>query len=592
MRFMLALFVLISALPAYATGIAMHGAPKYPDGFRHLDYVNPDAPKGGTLVLSWPGTFDTLNPFTIKGTAAQYLDHCCYDRLMQRVWDEPFTLYPLIARSVDIPADRSSVTFHLDPRARFGDGSPITADDVIFSMETLRAHGRPNMRHVYKLIATTEKLDDRTVRFTLSPDRNRETAMILCIMPILSQRYWAHRTFDATTLEPPVSSGPYRIEAVDPGRRIVYRRDPHYWAADLPVNRGQNNFDRIVYDYYRDDTVALEAFKAGDVSLRRETDAGKWAIAYDIPAVRDGRIVREAFRHGRPEKVSSLIFNTRRAPFDDIRVREALSQIVNSGWINRNFYHGRYKRIESFFPNSTLAASGAPSAGELAVLSPWRGVLPAGVFGPAWTAPSIDSEAELRTRLKDADKLLRDAGWVVRGGRRVNAATGRPFRFEIIVNSLADERIALQFTSNLDRLGIEAGIRYLDTAAFNKRLHDYDYDMMAGYWQNTLSPGSEQMANWSCAAAKSPGSFNYAGVCNKGIDALADAIANASTRAQLETDVHALDRALTWGWYVIPLFYSGEDDIAYRRDLDHPAKPPIYGFTLETWWQRPSRGAP
>ena len=585
-RFKILLVLSGLAVPAHATGLAMHGQPKYPDAFAHLDYVNPDAPKGGTVVLSWPGSFDTLNPFSLKGTAAQGLDYS-YDRLMRRVWDEPFTLYPLIAQSVDLPPDRSSITFHLDPRARFSDGSPITADDVIFSMETLRAHGRPNMRHVYKLIAATRKIDAHTVKFTLTKDRDRETAMILAIMPVLSQKFWQGRTFDATLLTPPVSSGPYRIASVDPGRRIVYQRDKNYWAADLPVNRGQYNFDRIIYDYYRDDTVALEAFKAGDIDLRREYDAGKWATAYNVPAVKNGAIVMQATPHGRPERVNALIFNTRRAPFDDIRVRRALAQLLDTDWINRNFYHGRYKRIASFFPNSTLEASGPPTVDETKILEPWRSALPQETFGPAWQPPDIGGNDDLRARLKTADGLLREAGWIVKDGHRVRADNpSRVFAFEIAVNTPADEKIALQFLTNLERVGVTATIRYLDTAAFNKRLHDYDYDMMIGYWQNTLSPGSEQMANWSCAAAHSPGSFNYAGICNPGIDALTASIANAQDRAALETDVHALDRALTWGWYVIPLFYSGEDDIAYSSSLAHPPRPPLYGFTFETWWKR------
>ncbi len=592
----LLLIIAAASAPAHATapnaGLAMHGAPKYPPGFTNLDYVNPDAPKGGTVVQSFPGSFATLNPYALTPGAVQGLDYY-YDKLMRRVWDEPFTLYPLIAQGVDIPPDRSSITIHIDLKARFNDGSPITADDVVFSMNTLRDHGRPNMRHVYKLIAKTEKIDAHTVRFTFTKDRDRETAMIVAMMPVLSQAFWKDRDFDSTILVPPVSSGPYTIESVDPGRRIVYARNKNYWAADLPVNRGQYNFDRIVYDYYRDDAVALEAFKAGNVDLRREIDAGKWATAYDIPAVKNGDIIKEATKHGRPERVNAFIFNTRRAPFDDIRVREALAQLLNSQWIDRNFFHGAYKRINSYYPNSTLAASGLPSPAELKLLDPWRKNLPPDVFGPAWQAPDIRNQDDLRAHLKRADSLLKQAGWIVRDGRRVQAANpARAFTFEIIVNAFADQKIALQLLGNLERVGITATIRYLDSAAFNLRLKDYDYDMMIGYWQNTLSPGSEQMAYWSCAARDSKGSFNYPGICNPAIDALAASIANARTREELETDVHALDRALTWGWYIIPLFYSGEDDIAYRKGLAHPAAVPLYGYTFETWWSKQSSPPP
>jgi ABC-type oligopeptide transport system substrate-binding subunit len=576
---------------AQGAGIAMHGEPKYPATFQHLDYVNPDAPKGGTITMGFPGSFSTLNPYSLSGSPVQGLDYY-YDKLMRRVWDEPFTLYPLIAQSADIPPDRSSVTIHIDPRARFSDGSPITADDVIFSEKTLAKDGRPNMRHVYKQIASVTKIDPLTVKFTLTADRSRETAMIICMMPVLSQKWWQGRDFNQTILPPPVSSGPYKIESVDPGRRIVYARDRNYWAAGLPVNRGQYNFDRIIWDYYRDDSIELEAFKAGAIGLRREFDAGKWATGYDVPAVKDGRIAMEATKEGRPAQVSSLIFNSRRAPFDDIRVRKALSQLLDSGWINRNFFYGKYKRIESYFPNSTLAASGPPAAGELALLDPWRKDLPSGVFGPAWQAPEINNEDEQRQRLKLADGLLKQAGWIVRDGRRVRADNpNRALTFEIIVNTPDDEKIALQFENNLTRIGIPITIRYLDTAEFSRRLHDYDYDMMVGYWQNSLSPGSEQMADWSCAARNAPGSFNYAGVCSPAIDALAGGIANAVSQQDLETDVHALDRALTWGWYIIPLFYSGEDDVASWNRYAHPA-PPLYGFTFEAWWAKQSSAPP
>ncbi len=582
------LFMLVSWHgAAWAQGLAMHGAPKYPDGFDHVGYANPNAPKGGQVVQSFPGTFDSLNPFAIKGTAAQGLS-LYYDRLMARAWDEPFTLYPLIAERADVPEDRSSITFHIDPRAKFRDGSPITAADVVFSFETLKQHGRPNMRRVYKLVAKTESPDAHTVRFSLGEGYDRETVMILAMMPVLSKSWWKERPFDSATLQPPLSSGPYMIAKIDPGRRIVYERDKNYWAANLPVNKGQYNFDSIVYDYYRDDTVALEAFKAGNVDLRREFNAAKWASAYDIPAVRRGDIVMEAMPHGRTERLTALIFNTRRAPFDDIRVREALSQVLDFRWINANLFRGQYKRAASYFPNSTLAATGTPSEEEQALLAPYKDRLPATVFGPAWQPPDIRDQADLRTHLRLADKLLKQAGWIVKNGKRIQATNpDRPLTFEMIVNAREDEKIALQFAANLERLGIGLTIRVLDTAAFTGRLNDYDYDMVLHYWQNTLSPGSEQVSYWTCASRDQPSRWNYAGICSPAIDTLAEGIARSKTREELEAKVHALDRALTWGWYMIPLYYSGVDDVAYRRFLAHPAQNPIYGFTFETWWVRP-----
>lgn len=569
----------------------MNGAPKYDADFSHLSYVNPDAPKGGTLIQSAAGTFDSLNPYAIKGTAAQGLQ-LFYDRLMTRVWDEPFTLYPLIADKVTVAEDRSAIAFHIDPRARFHDGSPITGDDVVFSFETLRTYGRPNMRRVYGLVASVERPDAATVIFRLGPGYDRETVMILGMMPVLSKTYWRGRTFDSSTLDIPQSNGPYRIKSVDPGRRIVYERVKNYWAADLPVNRGQFNFDRIIYDYYRDDTVALEAFKAGNVDLRREVDAGKWATGYNIPAVARGDIVKEEIVHKRPERVSALIFNTRRAPFDDVRVRQALSHMLDSQWINQNLFHGRYKRVTSYFPNSELAAQGRPSPGEMQYLEPWRASLAPEIFGPAWQPPDSAGRDNLRAHMRIADKLLREAGWVVRDGMRVRAdAPSRVFAFEIIVSTAEDQKIAMQFARGLTRMGIRATIRMLDSAAFIGRRDAYDYDMMVNYWQNSLSPGTEQRLYWSCAAAKEKARFNYAGICNPAVDALSASIAAAPDRQAMVDNARALDRALTWGWYIIPLYYAGTDNVAHVRRVTHAETIPVYGAVFESWWDGSASGA-
>jgi ABC-type oligopeptide transport system substrate-binding subunit len=571
-----------------APGLAMHGAPKYAPGFAHLDYVNPAAPKGGTLRQAALGTFDTVNPFSLKGVPAEGLS-LVYDRLMARVWDEPFTLYPLIAERADVPEDRGSITFHLDPRARFSDGSAITADDILFSFETMRASGRPNMQRVYKLVDKAEKLDARTIRFTLSPAHDRETVMILAMMPVLSKAWWSGRTFDMTTLDIPVSSGPYKIAEIDPGHRIVLARDPDYWAKDLPVNRGQYNFGRMVFDYYRDDTVALEAFKAGATDLRREYDIGKWMRSYDFPALSRGGVVKEQIAHSRPEKVKSFIFNTRRAPFNDRRVREALNYVLDYDWINQNLFFGQYRRITSYFPNSYLAASGLPDAEELELLAPYKNELPPETFGPAWTPPPDATQADLRANLLKADALLKEAGWIVKDGRRVSAKTGKPFSFEILLSDVGDEKIALAFIRSLRRLGIAAQVRLMDAAAFRGRLNSFDFDIVLYYWINTLSPGSEQMLYWSCEAAKQQGRFNYAGICNPAIDALARRIAAVRTKEELIDSVHALDRALMWGFYIVPLHYLGADDVAYRRFVGHPARAPIYGMVLESWWAQPSK---
>ncbi|MCB1532636.1 MAG: ABC transporter substrate-binding protein [Alphaproteobacteria bacterium] len=549
-----ALFIL--PLSSYADqtyyGLAMHGKPKYDQGATHLDYANPDAPKGGAMTMGAIGTFDTLNPYSIKGKAAEGLN-LVYDRLMARVWDEPFTMYPLIAERVEIPEDRSAITVHINPKARFHDGSPVTADDVIFSFETLKNEGRPNMRQIYKLVKSVEKRDERTVHFAFGEGYDQETVMIVAMMPVLSKAYWEGRTFDSTTLDIPVLNGPYRIAAVDPGRSITYERVPDYWAKDLLVNAGHFNIDRITYEYYRDDGVAFEAFKSGDIGLRREFDEGKWASAYDFPALKNGDVIAENLAHGRPEKAQGFIFNTRRAPFDDIRVREALSLLFDYDWANKNLFHGQYKRIESYFPNSQLAAP-----------------------------VPLREESDLRVKMRQADELLKQAGWEVENGKRVK--DGAPFEFEILLNAPEDEKLALHFKRSLERMGIFPRIRVLDTAAYRGRLNDYDFDMTIYFWRNSLSPGTEQNLYWTCEAANSPARWNFPGICTPEIDALAGSIASAKSREELVDKIHTLDKALIDGHYMIPLFYSGVDHVAYWKPIKRPENTPLYGMVLESWW--------
>ncbi len=554
--------IFTGAAPARAEilyGLAMNGTPKYDQTATHLDYVNPDAPKQGTLVQSAPGTFTTLNPFSIKGVAVQGLS-LVHDRLMQRVWDEPFTMYPLIAEKVDVPEDRSAITFFLNPKARFQDGTPITADDVIFTFNTLKEHGRPNMRRVYGLVKTVEKRDDRTVHFALGEGYDRETVMILAMMPVLSKAWWSTHEFDATTLEIPNSNGPYKITSVDPPRRIVYERDKNYWAADLLVNKGQYNFDKMVFDYYRDDNVAFEAFKAGAFDLRREMDATKWADGYDFPDVKNGIVKMESLKHGRPEKVRSLIFNTRRPPFDDIRVREALGLALDFEWINTNLYYGLHKRVDSYYPNSELAAGD-------------------------WVPPSHKTPADTRAHLRKADQLLKDAGWIVVNGKRVKASDpNTPLTFEIMLSVREDEKIALAYTRNLEKLGIAIKIRVPDATNFSQRLNEYDFDMVLHYWLSTLSPGTEQTIYYSCEAGKQKARFNFPGICDPEIDRLALSIPAAPTREELVSRTRALDRALLAGHYMVPLNYPGVDNVAYKTTLKHPDTIPLYGMVLESWW--------
>lgn len=581
MKLFLSLLLLLYSGSAYAQ-VAMHGTPAEKNDAAHLRYASPDAPKGGQLRQSAIGSFDTLNPFTIKGKAALGMN-LVYDRLMGRSWDEPFTLYPLIAQSVEIPDDRSSITFHLNPDAKFSDGSAITIEDVLFSFNTLKEKGRPNMRTVYKLVDRVETLDAQSLKFVLGKTYDRETVMIIAMMPILSKAYWSERNFDTTTLKIPVTNGPYKIESVEPGRKITLARNPDYWAKDLPVNKGLYNFDRVVTDYFRDDSVALEAFKKGDLDLRVETDPGRWAKSY----ANIGSIKQEAITHGRVERMWGMIYNMRREPFNDIRVRKALSLMIDYDWINKNIFYGLYKPTNSFYPNSTLAANGAPSSQELELLAPYKASLPAEVFGPAWKPIQTGNPEILRNNQRQADALLREAGWVIKDGRRVHAKTGKPFVFEIMLGSADDEKVALAFKRSLSRLGINVTLRTLDSAAFNDRILGYDYDMTLYFWQNTLSPGTEQALYWGCASAKQQGRFNYSGLCLPVVDALAARIPQVKTREELVTTVRALDRVLTWEHIAIPLFYSGKDYVASWPRIQHPKKTALYGNTLESWHKKP-----
>ncbi len=558
LRFVLFLLIIFISVPAKAEelyGLAMVGTPKYDAASEHLSYANPDAPKGGILKQAGSGTFDTVNPYSIKGRAAQGLN-LVTDRLMQRVWDEPFTMYPMIAEKVIVPNDRSSIMFTLDKRAQFHDGTPITTDDVLFSYETLKESGRPNMRRIYKM-ATPTVIDTQTIKFDLSEDRDRETVMIMSMMPVLSKAYWSEKEFDKTTLEAPLGSGPYKIKSAEPGKRIVLERVADYWAKDILVNKGHHNFDTIIYDYYRDDTVAFESFKKGDLDIRREWDAGNWNNMYDFPALSDGKVIKAEMTHGRPDKVRGFIFNTRREPFSDIRVRKALNQFFDFDWMNKNLFYGQYNRINSYYHGTDLARK----------------------------IPETEPKT-MRQKMRDGNKLLNEAGWIIKDGKRINEKTGEPMRFQILLDNPSDEKIALSLTRSLKKMGIEAGVRVLDSAAYRGRLNDYDFDMILYYWRSTLSPGTEQYLYWSCEAKDQPSRWNYAGICDPEIDALAKNIPTAKTRVELAANTQKLDKKLWDGSYMIPLYHNPTDFVAYWTHVAHPQETPLYGMVVETWWAR------
>ena len=571
---------------APAHGIAMHGTPLYPAGFTHLAYADPAAPRGGELSQAAVGSFDSLNPFIVIGRTAAGVRGYHFASLMARSWDEPFSLYSYVAETIETPADRSWVAFRLDPDARFHDGTPITVDDVIFSMETLREHGRPSFRRNYDRITAVERLGSDGVRFHLSAEADRETPLILGLMPIISRAYYEDRPFDRATLEIPLGSGPYRIVAVEPGRRVLFERVDDWWAADKPMFRGLNNFERLRFDYYRDSAVALEAFKSGAVNLNRETSAERWATRYDGPAIADGRITRLELANRRPAGMRGFVFNTRRPLFADARVRHALAYAFDFTWVNRNLLHGQYRRTDSYFVNSELAAPPHPPEGaELALLEPFRDRLPPAVFDAAYAPPSTNTPGGLRANLRAARDLLTEAGWVVDNGRLVHADNGTPFAFEILLSDPEDERVTLAFVDNLRRLGIAVSVRTVDSAQYNARIDGFDFDMIMHHWRVTLSPGAEQDFYWGSRSAEIDGTRNYAGVRDPVVDALIVRIADAATRDDLVVAVRALDRVLLWGHYVVPLYYQDSDLIAFWGDFDRVrAVEPVYGPVVEAWW--------
>ena len=564
-------------------GIAMHGMPKYPAGFSHFDYVNPNAPKGGTLRLAITRSFDSLNPYSVRGNRAEGLD-LVGESLMSRVWDEPFSLYGKIAESVRLPEDRTWIEFTLRPEARWNDGTPITVEDVLFSWKALRDHGRPNHRAYYSKVLTAEQTGARSVRFTFAGD-DREIPLIIGLMPVLQKNWWHGRDVSAPTLDVPVTSGAYKIVAVEAGRRIVYERDKNYWGKDVPINRGQWNFDRIIYDCYRDEGVSLEAFKAGAYDLRREQDPIRWLNSYGDFAARGGKV--EEIIHRRPEPLRGFIFNTRREIFADPQVREALTHPFDFSWVNRVLFGGIYRRATSTFPNSELAASGIPAGLELHELEPWRNMLPPALFEKTFRLPTSDGsgQAGMREAYRNAVALLDQAGWTINAGVMRRKSDGKPLSFEILLVDPADKKVALEYARSLKRIGVIARIRLVDSAQYQARLNEFDYDMIVHFWSSTLSPGNEQLYYWGSKAADQAGSRNYAGVRSAVVDGLAEGLANATTRDELVARAHALDRVLMWGHYVVPLYTLGRDLVAYAPSLARPAETPVYGITPEqTWW--------
>jgi peptide/nickel transport system substrate-binding protein len=591
--FFVACTISACATPAAAEAahaIAMHGAPAMADDFAELPYVNPDAPQGGRLVQGVLGTFDSLNPLIVKGLAVQNLRGYVIESLMARGYDEPFTLYGLLARTVETDDARNYVTFGLDPAAHFSDSAAVTAADVVFSWKLLRDHGRPNYRTYYSKVVKAEALDARTVRFDLSGSNDRELPLILGLMPVLPEHAIDVATFEDTTLARPVGSGPYLVGKVDPGNSITFERDPNYWGRALPINRGLWNFAELRFDYYRDANAYFEAFKTGLYEVRAERDPSRWQTGYDFPAVRDGRILKESFPSGLPKIASDFVFNTRRPIFSDIRVREALLLLFDAEWVNRNFFFDLYRRSASFFDDSELSAYHRPAdERERALLKPYTGAVRADVLDGSWSPPMTDGSGRDRASLRQALALLDAAGYSLKGTTLRERASGKPFRFEIMVTSRDEERLALTFSSNLSRAGIEAQVRLVDAVQYDQRRISFDFDMIEYRWEQSLSPGNEQSFYWGSAAAGEQGSRNYMGVRSAGIDAMIAALLRARERPDFVAAVRALDRLLISGCYVVPLFYLPDQWVARWTSIAHPSRTSLSGYLPETWWRQPKR---
>lgn len=582
---LLALFLQAGAHAAATHALSIFGEPKYPASFTHFDYVNPDAPKGGTLRLDAIGTYDSLNPWIMKGTGAAGLGRI-YDTLTIASLDEPATQYGLLAEKMEVAPDRSWEIFTLNPKARFSDGVQVTAADVVFTFNTLVKKGSPFWAYYYQDVTGVKALDKLRVKFTFKKGASRELPLIVGQISVLPKHYWEKHDFTKTTLTPPVGSGPYKIVEVKPGKRIVYQRRTNYWGKDLPVNRGLHNFDTVSYDYYRDDTVALEAFKGGAYDFRMETSAKNWATGYQSPALENGEIIKQTFANLQPAGMQSFAFNLRNPLFDDRTLRHAIALAFDFEWTNKTLFYGQYQRTRSYFQNSDMAATGLPSKAELALLEPFRKQLPAEVFTQAFEPAHTQGDGRPRANLRQAQQLLQQAGYTLKGNQ-LYTPDGKAVTFEFLLYQPAFERVVLPFIRNLASLGIKVTPRRVDQPQYIDRLRHFNYDMIVASFPESATPGNEQRNYWTGAAAARAGSQNYIGIKSPVVDSLVDKLIDSQTRDQLINRCRALDRVLQWGYYVIPNWYSDHFRVAWRNTLEHPPiSERLYALPIDAWWSR------
>ena len=565
--------------------IAMHGEPKYDQNFISVEYVSNNAEKGGNIVRSAIGTYDTFNPFTLKGTSAAGIG-LLYESLTVGSSDEAFTEYGLLAKSIEWPDDRSWVTFTLRDEAKWHDGKKITSDDVVWTFNTLMEKGHPFYKYYYGDVSEVIKITENKVKFEFSTNTNKELVLIVGQLPVLPKHYWENKNFEETTLDVPIGSGPYKVKSFDAGRSITYELDMDYWGFEnniVPIKVGKDNMGSIRYDYYKDRGVEREAFKSGEIDFFSENTSKEWATGYDIDAVTEGLIKKELIPHENPQGMQAFAFNTRKDIFADKRVRKALSFAFDFEWTNKNLFYGAYKRTDSFFENSELASSGLPSQAELAYLNPYIDQLPKEIFNEEYSNPKTDGSGFIRNELQEATKLLQEAGWKLRDGKLENS-NGEPFEFEILLVSPAFERIVLPFIDNLEKLGINASLRTIDSSQYQKRIESFDFDMVVFTFSQSLSPGNEQRNFWSSGAADTNGSRNIIGIKNNVIDLLIENLINAKDREDLITISRAVDRVLLWNYYVIPQWHISAYRVLYWDMFDQPKQKPKYSLGFDTWW--------
>ena len=585
----LCLLIVSPSITQAASSIALGYTPKYPENFQQFDYVNPDAPKGGDLNLSGFGNYNTLNPFVLKGIAAGGITDLVIETLMEQSWDEPYSLYGLIAEDISLAKDKLSVTFKINPKARFSDGKPVTAEDVAFSFNTLRSDkAHPFYRLYWADVNRIEVLDNLTVKF-LFKKTNPELHLIVAQMPVFARHWIGEKQFDKVATEVPIGSGPYVVESFDLGKNITFKRDPNYWAKDLGVRRGMYNFERVVTKYYKDNTVRLEAFKAGEFDFNWEFNSKMWARDYKGPKFDSGAVLKEEVKHSNNAGMQGFVFNLRRELFQDKRVRRALVLAFDFEWSNENLFYGQYKRCDSYFSNSELASSGLPEGDELALLNEFRDQLPKEVFTQEWTAPTVKTPRDLRTNLRAAKKLLTEAGWKVKDGALQNAA-GKKFEFEVVLAQKGFERILAPYAKNLKKLGIQMSYRTVDVSLYQRRSDTFDFDMIVQSFGQSQSPGNELRNYWHSSGADQEGSRNTMGLKDPVIDALIEKVVHSENRQQLVTAARALDRVLLHGDYLMPNWYIDTHRIAYKKEFSYPGLLPKYfsadNWVLKTWWKK------